>query len=541
MRLLIVTLKSAPGYNIAPPVGIFQLRHYLVTRGIACDVLDREMGPVDPFIEQARNGDYDVIGFSVSHVNMEEDLDLIWHFRDAVDDGGGDTLFIAGGQEATLNWRQWLELGIDAIFTGFPEKRLFEFCRRIHAARGMGGPLPAFTDLLEGIDGVAFRDAAGAPIMRPAPPLDHAEFRELIHTQVLTCDIPYHRYWDRLRENSADTTLGASAFIIENARVFTSSHCPRGCGFCNSQSFLPTTQGGPLPIIMLDAIDVAEVVRMYAERFGATSILFSDDDFPVGSRKGLERLTRFCKIAIADKESGRIPTRMRFHCQARVLDFTRRSPGGGRWVDRPVLELMAKAGFHSIGIGVETFVDRILKAPSVRKSGYTVADACRLIDVMLEVGLVPQVNVILGIPEYTVDELATTIGTTADNIVKGCDVAVVRTMFAFPGAPVYEAKQIPYKVRIWHHPRTGRTTEISDNFIPHDPAIAQVIDRFDDAAMEELQGVIRTRGWEGKTVHKRVVSLTALLGVAKLIDKPSLAKRIQNLLNLVLDRELAAE
>ena len=30
-------------------------------------------------------------------------------------------LFVAGGQEAAMNSRQWLDLGIDLIFLGFAE------------------------------------------------------------------------------------------------------------------------------------------------------------------------------------------------------------------------------------------------------------------------------------------------------------------------------------------------------------------------------------------------------------------------------------
>ena len=341
--------------------------------------------------------------------------------------------------------------------------------------------------------------------------------------------------------DSADISLGASDFFIENVRVYTASHCPRGCGFCSSQAFLPESQGGTMPIIMLSADEVAELVFMHVDRYGARSFLFSDDDFPVGNKRGLERLTRFCDLMIEFKEAGRIPRETRFSCQARVMDFVLRRPGGYREVDRDLLARMVAAGFMSIGIGVETFCDRILKAPSVNKGAVTTADALGVIDAMMEAGLVPQTNIMMGVPEYTVDELAETMEISVANIRKGCDVATTRVMFAYPGAPLFESGAYPVKYRTWINPWNGRKASIADHFVPHDPTIAEVIAGYDAAAEAELDSVMRQQGWEGKIAHKRVVNVTSMMAVARMIGKPELAAKFAGILDELLARSNPVE
>ncbi len=530
-RLLLVTLKAEAGVNIAPPPGVYQLANYQTRRGVVCDVLDRELEAVDGYLEAVRDGAYDVVGFSVSHVHMEEDLELLWRFRTTAAAAGQPCVFIAGGQEAALNWKQWLELGVDVIFLGFAEKALFQFSQRIAP-----GTPPDIGRLAEGIQGLAYRRDDGRLIHQPSPRLTPELFRELCFEEALTCDLPYRRYWERLSANSADITLGASDFFIKNVRVFTASHCPRRCGFCSSQSFLAQSQGGAMPVIMLSADEVAELVLMHVDRHGARSFLFSDDDFPVGNKRGIERLTRFCDLMVEFKEAGRIPRETRFSCQARVMDFVLRQAGGKRAVNRDLLCRMAAAGFMSIGIGVETFCERILRSPSVNKGAVTTADALGVIDAMLAVGLVPQTNIMMGIPEYTIDELAETMEISVDNIRKGCDVATTRVMFAYPGAPLFESGIYQVKYRTWINPWTGQAAAIADYFVPHDPTIAAIIAGYDEAAEAELDAVMRGQGWEGKIAHKRVVNVTSMMAVARIIGKPDLAAKFAAFLDELLGR-----
>ena len=118
---------------------------------------------------------------------------------------------------------------------------------------------------------------------------------------------------------------------------------------------------------------------------------------------------------------------------------------------------------------------------------------------------------------------------------------MTRVMFAYPGAPLYESGTYPVKYRTWVNPWTGQAAEIADYFVPHDPIIAQIIERYDAAAEAELDAVMRAEGWEGKIAHKRVVNVTSMMTVARIIGKPELAARFAGFLDELLGRSRPVE
>lgn len=531
--VLLVSNKSNVGYNIAPPIGLYQLQGYLQQHGVHCELLDREL-ELDPTSWIERAAEFDVIGFSVSHDNMIADLDLLWAFRLAAGRAGKRVWLIAGGQEAALNADQWLGLGIEICFLGFAEKVLLEFCRRV--PRASDQPV---AEICRGLEGVAYRGGSGEVVQQSSPPLTIEEFRELFFDQILKLEIPYRRYWSKLRRESADTSLGASRFVIENVRLYTTSHCPRRCGFCNSQTFLPQSQGGKLPILGLSAAEIAELIVAMVDRYGARGFLFSDDDFPIGSRAGLERAAELAQQLIELKASGRIPRETHFACQARVADFLVRRGDQPPVANLELLRQMAAAGFGSIGLGVESFTDRILRAPSVNKVGITSRDCQTVLDAMLEVGLKPQINLILGVPEYTPDELAATMATAVRYLVRGCDIAVTRHLDALPGAPIYGGEIYELRTKSWTHPVTGAVETIADYFLPTDPLVRSVSEKFDEESAAELAHVVAAQGWEGRIVHKRIVGLCALIAVARLLGRRDLEIHFRDVLAGVLGSQVA--
>lgn len=536
MRTLLVTSKSQAGYNLAAPLGLYQLRHFVRGHGFECDLLDRDLYEPDEALARIEAGDYAVVGMSVAHDVMAEDLEMLWRFRAAAEAGGQDVLFVGGGQEAAMNSRQWLQLALDLIFLGFAERPFTAFLERLAAQRATDGGAPSVAELTLGLQGVSYLDADGGEVRVPAEVLTPELFHELFYDQIRTIDVPFQDYWDVLREKSADTTLGASQFIIENVRIYTSSHCPRQCGFCSSQSFLPESQGTNAKITMLSAEQVMDLVRMYVDRYGARGFLFSDDDFPVGNRMGLDRFRRLLELIVEDKRTGRIPHEVHFACQARILDFVERNIDGQRRPYRDLFRLMAKAGFRSIGLGVETFVERLYKAPSVNKGGLTLATCRMVLDAMLEEGVTPQINQILGIPEYTADELAFTMQVAVEFMIKGCDVAVSRHLLALPGAPIYGTGLYDLVSDDWTHPLTGETAKIASFFPPNDPKVRHVLDHLWDAEGAERERIAEQRGWEGKIFHKRVIGLTSMLAAARLLGRDDLVDQFGRVLDGVLNK-----
>ncbi len=540
-KVLLVTMKNGVGFNIAPQVAVYQLRHYLTDHGIDCEIFDRDIAEPESFIGKTREGAYAVIGFSVSSQNMEDDLDLIWRFRFAVKNSPQSCIIVTGGAEATMNYKQWLELGSDIILTGFAEKSLYQFCRNVLGAPLEKGEPFDFESLTEGVNGYAYCKQDGTAIYNPSPIINYDVFRELFFERILTIDIPYQAYWKKVNEIIADFDHGRADFVIENARVYTSSHCPRKCGFCNAQSFIPFSQGKESPIIMLTAEEVEQLLFMYIERFGARSFLFSDDDFVIGSKLGLERVEKLCNRIIELKKTSLIPAETLFFCQSRVRGLMKKSGRDGAKANLELLSLMQKAGFKSIGLGVETYSERLLKAPSVNKIGVSRDDCLMVIDAILGLGMVPMTNIILGIPENTVEELTDTVEVVLEYLKKGCDVSVNGVMRASHGAPAMESRKYDFTLRKWSHPVNGEEAEIADFFIPQNPEMKKIVTNFDIVARKELDFVVKNHGWEGKIIHKTVLGMVNLLSIAKLIDDPDLISRCQTTLSESIEQVSASQ
>ena len=554
-RVLLITASSGLGFNLAPHFGVYQLYNYLINKGIACDLYDRDLEQnnwtekgEEYFTERIGKGLYDIIGISVSHdkvlgeQKMVEDLDIIWRLRSVAKACENEPIFVAGGQAAALNHELWLDLGIDVVFLGFAEASLYEFCNRLNSERKLGKIGKHFSDIAERIPGLAYNNLEGKTIYVPSLPIDQDSFRELFFEFPMSYDMPYHEFWDLLRSRSANQQLGGSKFVFENVRIYSTSHCPRRCGFCNSQSFLTESileenelmatnddyesvifSKGKMKIFQLSAQELGSLILHYTEKYGAKSFLFSDDDFLVGSKQGVNRVRDFCNLMLQYKALGKIDKDVRFSCQTRVACFLKRK----KEVDKELIQLMVDAGWLSCSLGVETFSDSMLKAPSVNKIGITSQDCRNVIDVMLEIGMVPQINIILGIPEYSPEELIETVEIAIDYVIKGCDISVSRQLLALPGAPMYNGSNYKLSTISWEHPITGEEIKIPDYFIPLDSKVAFALKNFDKAAQQELDRIVKKMSWEGLTPPKRVIAICALMSLPRLLNIPHLTAKIE--------------
>jgi radical SAM superfamily enzyme YgiQ (UPF0313 family) len=525
---LLLTSKSGSGFNIAPPAGLHRLRHHLALEGCRCDIVDLDLEGPETSLRAVSRGDYDVIGMSVTHVNMADDLAMLWRYRAQARDSGKPFLLIGGGQEATLNAEQWLsEGGLDVVFLGFADRTIASFARRLSelpAAQIRDIPL-----LAEGLDGVAYFDPAGSYVHKPAAVLTEESFREISFTAYRRIELPYRPYWDAVRSKRIDA-FNQADFTIETARLYTSSHCPNRCGFCSSQSFLPTAQQKQSPVLMLRAEDVHQLVLDHVKAYGARAFLFSDDNFLVGSKAGIQRLYAFCTAVRISKNRGELPEETRFFCQARAADFL--SAGRMNW---NLVNALKDAGFHNIGLGIETFSDRLLGTPSINKRGVTAEHYRMVLDTLLTSGITPQIFVILGIPESTVEELVETVRTTLDYVSQGCDVYVTAALRAYPGSPLERAGNTTVEHRRWRNPDTGQEVRISDYFVPRDERIARMVRGIDDTAAEEVARIVKSRRWAGSILPKSLVAAATLMAAAKLVGDRDLTGEIHRFIVRTLD------
>lgn len=533
--LLVTPISDLSFMNLtcAPPIGLYRLRNYLISKGIYCDILDLDLDRTleNKYLRLVEQGVYDVIGVSVSHQNMLSDLKTLWRFREASRKSGKRCVFISGGQEASLNYTQWLEAGIDLIFLGYPEKRLYEFISRLDRQRD-----DDIGEIVREIPGVAYKEKDEHFIFRPANILTPKEFKELSFDNVKNLDIPFDDYWAAVRKSADNLDFHGNIFIVETVRLYTSSHCAHNCGFCTSQVFLPVCQNKKFPVIMLSASEVYELVLHHIRRYGAKGFLFCDDDFLVGNKGGLDRAVEFCRLIVEAKNNGLIPEDTTFNCQARISDFLIRDSSQKK-LNLELMNALHQAGFHGIGVGVETFSDSLLKCLSVNKIGVTETDCYNVLDALLQKKLVPTMNIIIGIPESTCDDVIHSMQMAVKYLLKGCQVAVTIVLFSFPGAPIYNSNAYDFSTIEWVNPETNKVLIIKDHVIPNEPKIANILEKIQDASAEELRKF--NMQLEDSAIPKPLQGLAIFISVAKLLGRQDVAEEfIEVAHNIIKEEEL---
>jgi radical SAM superfamily enzyme YgiQ (UPF0313 family) len=511
-------------------MGLHRLRFYLEERGIACDVVDFAIEEPERSLAKVSKGVYNIIGMQVTHFQILGDLDLLWLYKDAAAKCEQPVLMISGGQEATMNYQQWLEVGVDLIGLGFAEKVLYQIASRMSEHLDVAASVAPLNipSLFGDLDGVAFIDDDGKPVYRPALPMDEAEFRDLNYTQVKKMDMPHLEYWDMVRSERADLFVsGERRYTYETVRLYTSSHCPRRCGFCSSQNFFPISLGQKSPILMLSAQEVFDLIIYHIDSFGAKAFLFNDDDFLIGNKWGLERVKNLCHMILEAKKNGEMPEGIRFIFQARIDDFMLKvsNPDKNYRVNTELLDLLSTAGFNNMGLGVETFSDKLLFAPSINKR--VSAAACHeVVNALLERNMVPQVYIIIGIPESSTDDLVDSMDDAIEYMDKGCDVGMVTQLRAYPGSPLVQNQDYQIAFKEWKHPQTGQTHEFMDFFIPTDPVMQVVAENIKQEALRELEKVVSDNKWSDTTIYpKSLIGVTAFMAAARLLGRMDVYKR----------------
>lgn len=529
MKVLLITSRSWAGYNISPPIGLYHLKTALARRDIDSEILDFDLMSGEEQLERARNGHYSVIGMSVTHINMADDLDSLMQFREAAFAGPNRCEIVAGGQEATLNARQWLETGVvDVCFFGFCNKIFAEYCEQLRAG---GFASCTSKEILGDLSGVAYLGTDGRYISRPSPVLTQQEFDEIFYEDLLKLEVPYEIYWAKARKMRVDA-FNSADFIVETVRLYTSSHCPRKCGFCSSQNFLPLSQGGNSKIIALSARKLCEIVLHHSRKYGARAFMFSDDDFPIGGNAGLARFDDFCRLMIDAKRTGLLPEEVQFFCQSRVLNLMERQRDRSKTVNRERIRLMKDAGFCSIGMGVETFSERLLRSPSINKVGTSADDIHAVIDGLLEIGITPMTFLILGIPESSVDDLIDTIRDAANYLLKGADIGISTTLKVHPGSPValYHLKEYSVTEREWCNPRTGARVKILDNVLPRDPRMAWMVKELEPQREGVISKFKSRYGWSVNAIlPKSLIAILSFRTAADLVGNPELARELDDM------------
>jgi radical SAM superfamily enzyme YgiQ (UPF0313 family) len=166
-------------------------------------------------------------------------------------------------------------------------------------------------------------------------------------------------------------TFGGESFSYT---VMTSRGCPFHCGFCSSSSFWKGYFDLPVPRVMAELRQLAEL--------GASNVNIFDDLFTVN--RG--RLKEISNAIVAEGLN-----RITYQCLTRADS-----------VDAETVAALRKMNVQALAFGAESGSDAILKAMNKRA---TVAQNQRCIDILNAAGYKPVTSVVIGYPGETRETL----------------------------------------------------------------------------------------------------------------------------------------
>jgi radical SAM superfamily enzyme YgiQ (UPF0313 family) len=304
------------------------------------------------FEQKLREHDWDVVGFGVYEATMVNDFANM-QLASEVRPGA---VLVAGGHAAQFDYQE--------ILDKTP-------CRIVVLGEGE-------RPMLELLKGTALQDISGVVFRSNARPMDAAEFHEATHA-IEYETLPYELLWDHYlkiyRDSGVEITPDLSR-TIHTIRVYTRNYCPMNCKFCSSTNWLTFASKGRVKIADVAGAELVELLqRIIAAHPRVETFYFTDDEFCIVRDKLLEFLH-----AVIEAELG-----VTFICFTRIDDL-----------DEEVISLMARAGFRTLNIGVESFQEEILR--EFHKS-VSVDQIDRALDLLEKYGIRPSCSFILASPE----------------------------------------------------------------------------------------------------------------------------------------------
>lgn len=448
----------------SPPLGIHRVASYLRNNGHCADVIDPDLEKIteESFRVFVNKQQYDFIGFSPTHITLQNDLGLAYLAKKY----SPESTIIAGGQEATFAYDLVMDNSpIDFVVIGEGERPILKIANTIRE-----GDL---SDKFGTIEGLIIKSKTGKVKTGPNRALNDEEFSEVTMGMDFS-KIPYDRYWEGMERiyasdlESSDLQLRAKRQQeIYTMRLFQANRCPYNCTFCGSRGFQDGASGvDKTKVLSLFGEQFIDLVKKgYAAHPKIQNVIIQDDNFMVGLKN--KKIEKIVEIITKEKQQGNLPESLSFICQSRVDN-----------VNPERLHMLKNANFRMISYGIESFSQRMLN--EVCKET-TVERAERTLEDTLTAGIKPYLNTILTAPNSTFYDMFETIDRCVYYLGRGAEVGSYNTIIPLPGSKIEVTTRGSDLVefRDAKVAFTNHTFRKAERLLPVNPELREMIYRYD--------------------------------------------------------------
>ena len=349
---------------VTAPLGVHYVASFLNTNGHYAEVFDININSCS-LENMILNNDWGIIAFSSQESTEEYDLANIYLAKRL----SPKSILVAGGTGATLNYSLYFNKSpLDIVVQAEGEFPMLHLCNMLEQKGWDNAPLHT-------IKGLIIRSRA--EILTPEK---YWEIRKCLDVKAMKAQ----QYWGKtaLLYNFPDYNE------INTFRLYTANYCPMNCAFCTLTRLRKYSTGQNVPVLSLSVEQIVFLIKKVLDEYkNCRQIFFVDDDFFIQRKRGID----FCNEIIRLKSIGEIPEYLRFICLTNI-----------NRIDENNIDLIAKAGFRVLSIGVESLSQHVLDSLDKKQ---TVEKIWKTTELILSRGIKPYYTLLCFTSFCTFDDL----------------------------------------------------------------------------------------------------------------------------------------
>ena len=336
------------------------------------------------------------------HSNFTPQTKMAFEVAKIVRQVNPDTFIIAGGVNARSLWPRFLKTGLfDLICLTEGEEIIKEI------ARGKFWGIPGTVAYVE-----------GRPILASARPavinLDELPFPAWDK-------LPFEKYELIDSPHGVDLTSQRQRY----APIMTSRGCPFRCTYCHISKEKEEHLGiGDLRLKSVDRVlQEIEILR----RLGVTKLFIEDDSLLAKKTRIKELFTAIINLGLTIAGVNGV----------NLVHFFQKV-GSKLEPDQEYMELLANAGFRQIVFPVESGSQRVLNKYATAKLNLNTMEVLKLTRIATEIGIICPINMMIGFPDETEQEMMQSIELAKKLIDCGAPYVTFFIPIPFPGSQLYD-------------------------------------------------------------------------------------------------------